>query len=121
MSRKVLIVDDDFDLRDTLAEVLQDEGFETATAANGVEALDYLRTHEPPGVILLDWMMPRMNGADFRKHQLEDPALAQIPVVLLTANARIEQMKAQIGVADFLAKPVKLNHLLEVLERYCGA
>jgi CheY-like chemotaxis protein len=117
--RTVLIVDDDLDLRDTLTEVLADEGYGVASAADGLAALEYLATHDEPGVILLDWMMPRMNGAEFRARQLQDPRIAAIPVVLLTADARVVEKQSSLSVHAFLAKPVRLDALLEVIDPYC--
>jgi CheY-like chemotaxis protein len=116
----ILIVDDDFDMRDSLVDILEDEGFDIAKAADGLEALTYLRAHPAPRLILLDWMMPRCDGANFRAQQRADPALADIPVVLLTADARVEEKVTALQVNDFLLKPVKLHRLLEVVRKYCG-
>jgi CheY-like chemotaxis protein len=85
----ILVVDDDFDIRDTLVDVLQDEGFGVASAADGQEALDHLRTAaRRPDLILLDLMMPRMSGVEFRGAQLGVPDYATIPVVVFTADPR---------------------------------
>ena len=118
MSALVLIVDDDFDLRETLTDVLEDAGYGVATAADGVEALAYLRSHPPPTVILLDWMMPNCNGAQFRAEQLADPALAAIPVVLLTADTRLRDKLAELRVTTYLAKPCDRATLLSALRNY---
>jgi len=118
MTSLVLIVDDDFDLRDTLSDVLQDAGFAVASAGDGIEALDYLRTGERPAVILLDWMMPRCNGSQFRSEQLADPAIAAIPVVLLTADTRREEKMAELGVETYLAKPCDRETLLAAIRKY---
>lgn len=118
MSALVLIVDDDFDLRETLSDVLADAGFAVATAADGVEALAYLRSHAPPTVILLDWMMPHCNGAQFRVQQLADPALAAIPVVLLTADTRRDDKLAELRVDTYLAKPCDRETLLAAVRKY---
>ena len=114
----ILIVEDDFDVRDSLADILEDEGFSVATANDGEDALAYLRANPRPSLILLDWMMPRCNGAQFRVEQKSDPALADIPVVLLTADARIEEKQNGIDAADFVAKPVKLERLLAIVRRF---
>src|SRR5262245_13335746 len=86
--RLVLIVDDDHDIREALSQVLGDEGWVVATAADGREALDYLDAHRDalPEVILLDLMMPVMSGGEFRAEQLKDPSLAPIPVVVISAG-----------------------------------
>lgn len=114
----VLIVDDDFDIRETIGDVLTDEGFSVATAADGDDALAWLRTNPAPKVILLDWMMPRCDGATFRKKQLQDPSISRIPVVLLTADATLEIRSAALGVAAFMRKPVSLSTLVEVVSRF---
>jgi CheY-like chemotaxis protein len=115
----ILIVDDDFDLRDILRDVLEIEGYAVATAGDGNEALDYLRTNDPPCVILLDWMMPRCNGPQFRSEQQKDATIADIPVVLVTADARGEEKKQAIGVPHCLMKPLQLDRLLALIEQYC--
>ena len=115
----VLVVDDDFDIRDSLADVLRDEGYGVEVAADGEEALARLRRmSSPPGLILLDWMMPRCDGEQFRAQQKTDPDLASIPVVLLTADARLPEKRAILDVDDYLAKPVDLDLLLETVGRY---
>src|SRR5438128_8871587 len=81
----VLIVEDDADLRDMMAQLLTIEGFSATTVANGREALDYLTRGDRPDVILLDLMMPVMDGWEFRRTQLADPALADVPVIVLSA------------------------------------
>ena len=91
MSRPVMIVEDDFDVRTLFAESLNEAGYEVETASNGLEALDLLRElrgdHDTrrPGVILLDLMMPIMDGWEFRRQQQDDPKLSSIPVVAITA------------------------------------
>lgn len=114
----ILIVDDDFDMRDSLRDVLEDEGFTVAVAGDGLEALDYLKANAPPALILLDWMMPRCDGAEFRARQRADAALAAIPVVLLTADAQLREKMATLEAADYLRKPVKLARLLEVVRQH---
>jgi CheY-like chemotaxis protein len=115
----ILVVDDDLDIRDTLADVLRDAGYRIALAGDGLEALAYLRTHEPPDLILLDWMMPRCDGASFRAAQISEPALAAIPVVLLTADAHVTRAGHPSNAGGFLRKPVQLAELLRMVERHC--
>jgi len=117
-SAAVLVVDDDYDLRETLSDVLQDEGYSVATAPDGRVAIDYLRAGHRPHVILLDWMMPRCDGAQFRAEQLGDPALAGIPVVLLTADTKRQQKMDELGVEAFLTKPCDRAVLLDVIRKY---
>jgi CheY-like chemotaxis protein len=116
----VLVVEDDADILHALVQVLEDEGHSVRTAVNGRAALDLLRapgTH-PPRVILLDLMMPVMDGWTFRAEQLRDPTLAQIPVVLLTADTGAEEKTAQLKIAVSLRKPVELPRLLATVEAY---
>jgi CheY-like chemotaxis protein len=113
----ILVVDDDQDIRDSLREVLEDEGYQVACVANGREALDYLKTASPrPCVILLDLMMPVMDGWQFRREQKQDPAIADIPLVVITATGKRQVL---IDAADLVMKPLDLNRLFETIERYC--
>ncbi len=117
----VMVVEDDRDVRDTLVEVLEDAEYRPVSASNGQEALDRLRASDPkPCVILLDIMMPVMDGLQFRAAQRRDPALEGIPVVVLTAHASAQQMAKDLRVADFLKKPVRLETLLSTIDRYCA-
>lgn len=121
MPTRVLIVEDDDDIRETLLEVLSDNGFEPSSAANGAEALSYLRgTNDKPHVILLDMMMPVLDGWGFRSAQLADPSLRTIPVIVLTAHASIEETAASLGVTGFLRKPVRLDPLLDAIRRHAA-
>ena len=115
----ILVVDDDDDLREGLAEILEDEGLGVATASNGREALAYLRSHEAPAVILLDLMMPVMNGPEFRAHQLDDASLSSIPVILLTAAHDGRAQATRLGVAGYFSKPIRFEQLLEALMQHC--
>lgn len=116
---RILVVEDDRDVRETVIEALEDQGWAACGVEDGAEALTWLSQNAPaPALILLDLMMPRMNGAQFRSAQLADAALAVIPVVLLSADATIEQKARTLGTAGYLRKPVKLAALLEVAERF---
>ncbi len=114
----VLVIEDDPDVRNALTELLTGEGYEVAPASDGGEALDALRAGLRPTVILLDLMMPKVDGWDFRRAQLEDPALAPLPVVLLTASGfRPDSMRSDRGQLEMLPKPVQAHVLLETLAR----
>jgi CheY-like chemotaxis protein len=119
----VLVVDDDFGLRESLCAALEEEGFAVAGAGNGREALDYLRREShrqhSPSVVLLDLMMPVMNGWEFRAEQERDPDIASIPVVILSAFARATDEELR-GIETFLRKPVDMPTLLEALRPYCA-
>jgi CheY-like chemotaxis protein len=116
----ILVVEDDADLRETLAAVLEEEGYAVATAANGREALRYLHECPPPCLILLDLMMPVMNGWEFRQQQQQDPQLSPVPVVVISAVANPMPPGAPpLDAAEFLTKPVDPQVLLDQVSRHC--
>jgi CheY-like chemotaxis protein len=119
--KRILVVEDDVDIRHNLHDILESEGYECAEASDGKEALALLKSSEElPTLILLDLMMPNMNGFEFRAAQELDPALRAIPVVIMTADAQIEAKRQKIGAKDFLHKPVELTELLDTIQRNCG-
>jgi CheY-like chemotaxis protein len=89
-------------------------------AENGRIALEYLRGNEAPCVVLLDLMMPVMNGWEFRDAQLQDPELSAIPVVVLSADARTSFKAQSLGVAQYLRKPIQLDQLVGIVANLCG-
>jgi CheY-like chemotaxis protein len=120
MSRaSVLVVEDDVDTREMLCRFLELEGFDVQSAPNGQAALDRLHAGMRACVIVLDLMMPVMDGWQFRREQVRDAALAHIPVIVVSAAGRdrIEQVDA----SAVLAKPVNLDELLERLNELCHA
>jgi CheY-like chemotaxis protein len=119
-SLTLLIIDDDAAVLDGLTELFEEEGYVVATAADGQAALHQLRSGLRPCVILLDLMMPGMNGWDFRQKQMDDDDLKDIPVIVMTAAAlREAAVKAQLGNVDFVPKPASLPELLETVRRHC--
>ncbi len=111
----VMVVDDDDDLRDSVCELLEQDGFRTLAAESGAAALRRLRSDpEKPDLILLDLMMPEMNGWQFREEQLKDPILSGVPVVVMSAH----RDPAGIDADEVVQKPVKLKKLLEVIRRH---
>ena len=118
----VLVVEDDELIRDSLVEYLDEQGYQAVGAVDGVDALDKLRRGGPlPCVIVLDLMMPNMDGRAFRQEQLRDAQLAPIPVVVLSAYRDVAKNAADLAVEHFLAKPLKLASLLELVQRHCPA
>lgn len=117
--KTVLIVEDDNDISDVLTQILQYEGYAVNTVSNGLEALEFLRKSDPPGLILLDLMMPVMDGWQFRAEQQKDPELAKIPVVIVSADGRVYQKATSIGAAGYLKKPIELETLLDIVARHC--
>jgi CheY-like chemotaxis protein len=116
---RILVVEDDTDLRRSLAEVLEDEGCEVACARDGVEALRHLEGPAPQA-ILLDLTMPGMDGWTFRSRQRSDPRLAAIPTVVISAAYGSDGRGVEGLAPDaFLAKPFDLGSLIAALKRLC--
>lgn len=120
MAHRVLVVDDDTDIRETVIEVLEENGHTAVGASNGNEALEALRTlDEPPCLILLDLMMPEMDGEAFRTIQLQDPALSPIPVVVISAFRDSAERAEHLKAAGHLSKPISLEALISIVETFC--
>ena len=120
--KTVLVVDDDESIRETLGDVLRDEGFTVALAENGAAALRYLQSQDEtdfPKVIVLDLLMPVMSGAEFRERQLDDPRLAKIPVVIMSSADRGGVIAKKMKADAFLPKPPSMRVLLETMSRLC--
>ena len=121
----VLIVEDDANTRDMLAKLLSTAGFHPVTAEDGLEALHMLRTvrHRAPHtpcLILLDLMMPRLGGNEFRRAQLGDPTVASVPVAVMSGATDLEQRALALGAVATVAKPINLEILMDVVRRYCA-
>jgi CheY-like chemotaxis protein len=120
MSHTVLVVEDDVDIRQALIEIIEDHGFGALGAVDGADALKILsRTTELPCVILLDLMMPVMDGAEFRQAQRQDPRLATIPVVVLSAYRDLDRQAAPLDAVSVLRKPPSVRELVTVLRAHC--
>ena len=113
----VLIVEDDPDIRDFMQVLLSASGYETMTAANGEQALNLMRERKPC-MVLLDLMMPVMDGFGFRERQLEEPSLAPVPVLCLTAMFDASYVAERLAV-PCLNKPVSVDRLLMEVEERC--
>lgn len=116
--KTVLVIEDDHDIRETFRQLLEMEGYKVAVACNGQEGLDILKRIGAPGVILLDLMMPVMNGWEFLAVQKEDPALKDIPVVIVTASGG-DQDSAATSAAKYMKKPIELQTLLDTVKQFC--
>lgn len=115
----VLVVDDDKDVCDLISAALTGKGYKTVVTGNGREALDYLKSPAPrPKLILLDLMMPEMNGWEFRKVQQADPSLANIPVAIITGRS-LDGEARDLGAVDVLYKPSRIEKLTAVVSRFC--
>lgn len=115
----ILVIEDDEPVRESIAQLLRDEGFEVETAGNGREALDLLRrTSTLPSVILLDLMMPVMDGWTFRTEQLADPRLAAIPIVVLSATHDLSRRARELHAEAVLQKPFDASRLLDVVAHH---
>jgi CheY-like chemotaxis protein len=114
----VMVVDDERDPRESVCEWLTSKGYAVVPARDGADALRHLRSDEhKPDVILLDLMMPVMNGWQFREQQSSDPHLRNIPVIVITANRDTRGIQAD----ETLFKPVNPDRLIEVVERWSPA
>jgi DNA-binding response OmpR family regulator len=117
----VLVVDDDPDLRESIGVVLAAAGHAFMTAVDGADALRRLRGDGGrPCVVLLDLMMPRMNGFELRTVMKADSSLARIPVIVLTGAGTLVDIRGAELEAEILRKPVEVRHLLSAVERHCG-
>jgi len=120
--REVLVVEDDNDLRESLTQALSDHGFAVTPASNGQQALDLLRGGARPAVILLDLMMPVLNGWELRDALRDDPQLADIPQLVISAYMdEAEQHVLSLPADDCIRKPFHIRVLIDAIERHCGA
>jgi CheY-like chemotaxis protein len=114
--RSILVIEDDHDTRVSIRRALEAEGYFVFSATNGVGGLETLQRIKPPGLILLDLMMPLMNGQDFLKAKEADPEIAEIPVIVMSAN---RDFSNTVRVDRFLKKPLDLDLILEAVREYC--
>jgi len=116
--QRLLVVEDDFMLRQHLAELLAEEGYYVSSAADGAEALWRLEREPLPSAILLDLVLPKMNGISFREAQLESPMLRDIPTIVMSATGGVRDLQP-LRFAEVLPKPVPFERLLEALATVC--
>jgi CheY-like chemotaxis protein len=116
-SERILVIDDDDDIREVLQDVLLSEGFLVDAAKDGLDALEKLRRNGHPPLILLDMMMPNMDGESFLKVLRGKPDLADAPVVVISGNAAVREKANSLRAAACLVKPFELDELLGVVRR----
>jgi CheY-like chemotaxis protein len=121
----VLIVEDDRDVREMLSALLAMEGFYALGAEDGLEALHLLRTvrhraPQTPCLVLLDLKMPRLGGHEFRRAQLGDPVVANVPVAVMSGAVDLESWAHDLGAVASVPKPIDVDALLDVVRKYCA-
>jgi CheY-like chemotaxis protein len=116
-SRPILVVDDDESLRELIVDTLRDEGYHLSVARDGLEALDQVAA-DPPALILLDWMMPRLGGEGFATELRERHPTLDVPIVVMTAGGVAHERAASIGANGFISKPFELAVLLDQVARH---
>lgn len=118
MADTILIVEDDFDSRELLASLVELSGHKVEVARDGLDALLVLERIRPC-MILLDLMMPRMNGWELRQRMLADPGLAEIPVVVLSGVADMQSSLSELSAKAAFCKPIDLGTLLCIIQEHC--
>jgi CheY-like chemotaxis protein len=118
VTARILLVDDDEDIRGTLGAVLQSDGYDVLEARNGLHALQQMLAHPLPDLILLDMMMPLMSGYEFLDVQQGDPRIKDIPVIAITAHAKVAEVP---GVWKLVRKPFDLDELNGALREVLDA
>lgn len=120
MSNSVVVVEDDEDVREGIEALLRRRGIRVVAAANGREALEVIGRDGPPSLVILDLMMPEMNGWALRANLLADPALAGIPVVVMSGIADAQHHGRALQAVEVLTKPFALERLYAVVDAYCA-
>ena len=115
----VLVVEDDADIREAMVEILESKGYAVCAASHGAEALAQLKAGSRPCIILLDLMMPVMDGWTFCQETGKDPALATIPILIVSAVTRQDPRNTCVRAVDHLTKPLNFGKLLATVELYC--
>jgi CheY-like chemotaxis protein len=116
---RVLVVDDDDAIRETLRAILEEEGYPVVAARHGQEALLHLASAPPPGLCIFDLVMPVMNGWELCAELARQPALARVPVLLVSANSHVEPPPPGLATVHLMRKPISFDRLLEYVQRYC--
>ena len=120
MKNSILIIEDDEAIRESLIELLENEGYDVKSAENGQVALNYLVTSEHRiNLILLDLMMPVMGGLEFCIEIEKNKQLSQIPIVIMSADGRLEEKQDLSRAKSFIRKPVDIDDILATVKKYC--
>jgi CheY-like chemotaxis protein len=114
----ILVVEDDLDVADGMVSLLEEEGYRVVSAPDGAEALERLREDRGVGLVLLDLTMPNMSAGEFRTEQKKDPAIAEVPVLLMSAGLDGPQKAGVLGAVGYLGKPFKPAQLIEAVARF---
>ena len=120
INKKILLVEDDQDIRETLIELLEGEGYEVLFAENGQVGLDKLsESSSLPNLILLDLMMPVKDGFQFCAEKDANPKIAHLPVIIMSADGHIRENQQRVNATAYLKKPLDIYEIINVLEKYC--
>lgn len=124
MARRILLIEDEKDIRDSLTEAIESEGYTAISVPNGRDAIsmyvqDVPKEAELPDLILLDYVMPHMNGAGFLQRARKSHRLAKVPIILMTADAKAAQKATKYGADGHLHKPLELDELFSAIEKHC--
>jgi CheY-like chemotaxis protein len=120
MNRRILVVEDDQYIRESLKDLLESEGYIVSCAVNGQDALDELARSEVPALILLDLMMPVKDGFQFRNEMARNPAWANVPIVIMSADGHVHEKLVRIRAHAYLKKPVEIDDVLEVAAKFAS-
>jgi len=116
-AKTILVVEDDADIRELMKIFLEGDGYQVEVAADGVDAFEKLESGPRPDLILLDLMMPRMDGEQFLK-EIRTSRFAKIPVVIISGHCAVRKTARELEAAGFLMKPVEFNELLKTVRRF---
>ena len=118
MTKRILVVEDDTSIRELLVELLESEGYTVSSAVHGLEGIRSLQGNELPDLILIDLMMPVMDGYAFRTEQLKHDVWSKIPTVVMSAEANAKEKMKSFNISAFLSKPVELETILKTVSRF---
>lgn len=118
--KRILVIEDDYAIREATKELLTDNGYEVIEASNGQEGIDYLKKGLVPDLILLDLMMPIKDGFQFRVEQESDPRLCKIPVIIMSADGHLDSKIQKTRATDHINKPIDIHVMLDKIKLHCS-